>query len=370
MESPMKRLILLALMTITTFVSADTLTLKPGHPDSYVVKKGDTLWDISGYFLKDPWLWPKLWGANPQIANPHLIYPGDQLTLVFIDGQPRLVRKPQLHKSPEGRKVSKDNAIPLVDLALIQPYLVQNRVVDAEWLAQQPMVLGGESESRHHVETDIIYVNADLPVGNKVGIYAQGREFVSKDEGQPLGQEAILTASGRVVEAGPVSKVKLLSNLRETKAGYRVLPIEDEALMSAYFMPRPANLAAPAYVLAMEKDYREAGRMDVVYFDKGNADGVEAGQVFAIYRDGDTVVINNDGVPVPSSERSTYDELLASLSSERAIQVPDIYRGRLLVFKTFDKVSMGLIMLNERPVRVFDKLIAPDSLALRDSDLR
>lgn len=92
MDTLMKRLLLLAsLMLGCTFVFADTLTLKSGHPESYVVKKGDTLWDISAFFLKDPWRWPKLWGANPQVANPHLIYPGDRLTLVFIDGVPRLV---------------------------------------------------------------------------------------------------------------------------------------------------------------------------------------------------------------------------------------------------------------------------------------
>ena len=365
MDRTMKRLILLALMTVTTWVSADTVTLKSGHPDSYVVKKGDTLWDISAYFLKDPWHWPKLWGANPQIANPHLIYPGDQLTLVFIDGQPRLVLKPQIRKSPEGRKVSKDGAIPTIDLALIQQYLVQNRVVDADWFAGQPMVLGGESPSRHHVVGDVIYVNSELTVGDKVGVYEAGREFVSKVGSEVLGQETILTASGRVIESGPVSKVELLSSLRETKAGHRVLSIEDEALMSAFFVPKAANLTEPAFVLAAEKMTREAGRLEAVYIDKGASDGVEPGHVFSIFRDGDEVVINKDGVPVPSKERSSYDNLMASISSEHAIKVPDVYGGNLLVFKVFDKVSLGLIMINEHPVRTDDKLLTPDSLVLR-----
>jgi hypothetical protein len=367
MDSPMKRLILLA-VTILSCASlcADTLTLKPGHPDTYVVKKGDTLWDISGFFLKDPWLWPKLWGVNPQIANPHLIYPGDQLTLVFIDGEPRLVVKPHQKKTPQGRVQTKGGAIPTIDLALIQNYLLQNRVVDADWFNTQPMILGGESESRHHIVNDVIYVNGQLKVGDKVGAYSAGRKFTSKEAQEPLGQEVILTASGRVIESGAISKVKLLSNLRETKAGFRVIPIEDDSLISAYFTPKAASLTEPAYVIASEDSRRESGKLDVVYLDKGNVDGIEPGHVFAIYRDGDEIVLNNGGTPVPSSERSAYDNLMAKISSDNAIKVPDTYRGNILVFKTFDKVSLGLIMLNERPVRLHDKLLTPDNLALRE----
>ena len=361
MDTPMKRLILLGLMILScSFVFADTLTLKSGHPDSYVVKKGDTLWDISAYFLKDPWRWPKLWGANPQIANPHLIYPGDQLTLVFIDGEPRLVVKPHIRKSPEGRVLPKGGAIPAVDLSLIQPYLVQNRVVDAAWLAEQPMVLGGESESKHHVMGDIVYVQGELVVGDKFGVYAEGRQFVSPESGDDLGQEAILTASGRVIESGPISKVQLLSNLRETKAGYRVLPIGDDSLMSAYFMPQAAT--TPASVLASEKSVREMGKLDVVYIDRGSKDGVESGHVFSIFRDGVGIVIDGDGQPVKPEDRSSYEDLFSSISSDNEIKMPDIYRGKLMVFKVFDKVSLGLILINEKPVRVKDKLIQPNSL--------
>ena len=372
MDRTMKRLILLALMTFNcTFVSADTLTLKAGHPESYVVKKGDTLWDISATFLNDPWKWPRLWDVNPQIANPHLIYPGDQLTLVFIDGQPRLVRngsnegKPHIRKSPEGRIIVKNDAVPAVDLALIENYLVQNRVVDSQWLAAQPMVLAGESPSRHHVLGDVIYIDSELPLNKKYGVYEHGREFFNKETGEALGQEAILASTGQVIESGKVSKIKLLSNYRETKAGFRVLPMEDDSLMSAYFTPKPADLKTPATVLAIESRMREAGKLNVVYLDKGKQDGVDPGEVFSIYRDGEEIVISHDGLPVPAIERTAYDNIVASISSDRAIKMPDIYHGSLLVFKVFDKASLGLIVANERPVRVDDKLVAPDSLAYR-----
>ncbi|WP_335924203.1 LysM domain-containing protein [Shewanella indica] len=362
MEAPMKRLILLALLTFNcTFAAADTLTLKPGHPDTYVVKKGDTLWDISALFLKDPWRWPKLWGANPQIANPHLIYPGDRLTLVFIDGEPRLVNKPHVRKTPAGRAQPKGGAIPAVDLALIQPYLVQNRVVDPEWFKEQPMVLGGERDSRHHVMDDIIYIQANLPQGDKVGMYQPGREFTNKESGELLGQEVILSASGRVVESGEISKVKLLNNFRETKAGFRVLAIEDDSLLSAYFIPKASDLEG-AKVLASERKIRAMGKLDVFYLDRGNREGVEPGDVFSIYKDGAEVVINGEGIPVPPTERSAYDNLMAKMGSDNAVKLPDLYRGQVMVFKVFDKTALGLIMVNESPVRVDDLLVRPDTL--------
>ncbi len=360
----MKRLILLSLILLNcSFLFADTLILKSGHPDSYVVKKGDTLWDISAYFLDDPWRWPKLWGANPQIANPHLIYPGDRLTLVFIDGEPRLVVKPHIRKSPEGRINSKSGAIPTIDLALIRPYLIQNRVVDSNWFENQPMVLGGESDSIHHIVGDVIYIQAELTVGDKFGVYELGREFVSH-EGDDLGVEVILTASGRVIESAPVSKVKLLSNFRETVAGSRVLPIEDDSLMSAYFIPRAGELSSPASVLASEKYFREMGKLDVLYIDKGSEDGVEPGYVLSIYRDGINIVINGDDQPVLPADRSSYETMFSSMSTDNSIKMPDTYRGKLMVFKVFDKISLGLIMINEEPVRVGDKLVTPDTLLI------
>ncbi|MGI2111226.1 LysM peptidoglycan-binding domain-containing protein [Shewanella frigidimarina] len=366
MDCTMKRLFLLAFLCLNSYwVNADTLTLKAGHPDTYIVKKGDTLWDISGYFLNDPWRWPKLWGGNPQIANPHLIYPGDRLTLVFIDGQPRLVVKQHIKKSPEGRVISKDGPIPPVDLALIKPYLVQNRVVDPTWLAGLPIVMSGESPSIHHVVNDVVYVNAKLEQGLKVAIYQTGREFFAPDSGKLLGQELILTSSGRVIESGDISKVELLSSLRETKGGFHVAPVEDEALMSAYFIPKAAELSVATSIIGTIGNLREAGKLDVVYIDRGANDGVETGHVFSMYRDGENIIIDNDGNPVRPLDRSSYDKVLAKFSEDTAYKMPDVFHGNLMVFKVFDRTSLGLIMFNDHPVRVGDKLTKPNPLTIK-----
>jgi len=225
------------------------------------------------------------------------------------------------------------------------------------------MVLGGECESKHHIVGDVIYIHSELTLGDKFGVYSEGREFTTK-EGELLGQEVVLTASGRVIESGSVSKIKLLSNFRETKAGYRILPIESDSLISAYFMPRAATLQESASVLASEKYLREMGKLDVVYLDKGGNDGVEPGHVFSIYRDGIEIVIGGDGKPVLPSNRSSYQEQLSGVFSDSMIKMPDIYRVRLMVFKVFEKTSLGLIMTNKQTVRVDDKLIQPESLNL------
>jgi hypothetical protein len=368
MDATMKRLLLFVFLSFSlAHASADTLTLKSGHPETYVVKKGDTLWDISAFYLNDPWRWAALWGVNPQIANPHLIYPGDQLTLVFVDGQPRLVLKKQVTKLVEGRLKAKNSAIPAIPLSLIEPYLVQNRIVDSAWLEALPMVLGGESPSKHHILGDVIYVDSQMPKGQKVAIYSVGREFNRSLTSEPLGREIILSASGRVIASGEISKVELLTNLRETKVGFRVAPVEDEALMSALFMPRAAALAEPVEVLAIEKDVREVGKLDVVYLDRGKDDGVEAGHVFATYRDGERVVIGKEGLPVREIDRSSYDNLVARFSTDKVYKVPDVFIGNIMVFKVFDKTSMALIMTNDHPVRVSDKLLTPDLNTLRSN---
>ncbi|QDF65508.1 LysM peptidoglycan-binding domain-containing protein [Shewanella sp. SNU WT4] len=360
----MKRLLLsLSLLLSAASVNGDVITLKPGHPEAYVVAKGDTLWDISAHFLQDPWRWPTLWGANPQIANPHLIYPGDQLTLVFIDGEPRLVKKPMLSKQAQGRIEPKGGAIPAVNLALIRPYLIHNRVVGADWFAKQPMLMAGESPSLNHIAGEVVFIDAVLETGAKIGLYEPGRRFVRQQDGSQLGQEVILTATARVIESGEISKVELLTSFREARPGNRIITLEDDALLSAQFMPKAATVK-DAKVLASAINILEMGKLDVAYIDRGQVDGVTTGDVFAITRTGDKVVMGKDGIPVPSTDRTTYDRFMALMSDDRTRQMPATYHGNMLVFKTFENTSLGLIMVNEQPVRIDDNLIIPEQVSV------
>ncbi len=358
----MKRIILILLVLMTSAALADTLALKQDRPQTYVVKKGDTLWDISTFYLQDPWRWPELWDANPQVTNPHLIYPGDTLTLVFINGQPRLVKKAHKKLSPHGRIIAKNTAIPMIDLGVIQPYILQNRIETLDWLEGKAKVLGGERESRFHTLNDVIYVDKTLDVGQKLALYQPGRDLEA--HGEHLGKELVLTGSGRVIESGRVSKVQILNNQRETKAGFFALPVDEEAMMSAYYMPAPGAVDSITRVIAIANKQREAGQLSVVYLDNGSKAGIRSGQVFDIFRDGDEIVIDANEQPVQTEDRNAYNNLMAAISDDNAITVPDTFRGKLMVFKVFDDVSFGLILLNDRPVRVGDKIVTPRSGAI------
>ena len=172
----LRALLLSVLLVLSAgFVSAQSggPELNPAHPDEYVVKKGDTLWDISGRFLRDPWYWPEIWQVNQQIENPHLIFPGDILTLVYIDGQPRL----QLNRgstmtsgdsarlSPQIRSQSLEDAIPTIPFSVIEAFLTGGRVIDTD-----------EAEALPH----IVALRDGLVAGAGDEVYARGMDATAQ----------------------------------------------------------------------------------------------------------------------------------------------------------------------------------------------
>ena len=141
----MTRLLPALLVILSLQVQAQTVELNPRHPDQYVVVPGDTLWDISGMFLQSPWKWPQLWGNNPQIDNPHLIYPGDVLTLKWINGLPRLVLNDGiLRLSPKAKVTPLKEAIPAIPLKDIISFLSDNIIMDSDQLTASPYIVGGK----------------------------------------------------------------------------------------------------------------------------------------------------------------------------------------------------------------------------------
>ncbi|SHI23603.1 LysM peptidoglycan-binding domain-containing protein [Ferrimonas marina] len=361
----MKKVVWLLAFALCTPLWADTLTLKPGHPQTYVVKKGDTLWDISALFLDDPWRWPTLWGANPQIANPHLIYPGDRLTLVFLDGQPRLVRKPMKRLSPQMEVSAKGGAVPAVPLSVIEPYLSFHQVLGPDELDEAPTVLGGERQAVRYADDDTLFIDQRLPIGARYGVYQPGRKLYDPDGKRFLGQEAELAATGQVVESGAISRLLVRSVRQEIRPGQRLKPIVDATMLPAYFMPHPAPEDLTGRVIGSDGKLTEIGPLQVAIINRGSEDGAQPGQVFAIHQPGQEVVESGKGDTLTyrdELDRRVYDDVMALLSDGRVIVLPEVYRGEMILFKTYDQVSYGLIINGRRPVRIEDRVLRPDPM--------
>ena len=333
--------------------AADDLSryLKADHPDVYTVIKGDTLWDISGKFLERPWLWPELWRINPQIENPHLIYPGDRIALVYIDGQPRLM----LERGDAGRTVRMvpsgtdklsphiryeplESSIPAIRLDAIQGFLVQNRVVDPSLLSNAPYVVQGESERIVLGAGDRLYVRGVLPESESFNVVRRGPLYVDPDTNEVLGREATYIGLGQVVGQDVDIATMLMTDTREeVQVGDRVLPTEERRVNSSFFPSAPStNIRGE--IISVFGGVSQVGQYDVVVINRGEREQIEVGNVLAIYKKG-------------AMARDRIANEMVRLPSERA--------GLMMVFRTFEKLSYALVLIPERPLEVADEVRNP-----------
>ncbi len=363
----MQRLILLLVLSFLALTAtADVLKIKKNSPTNYVVVKGDTLWDISAKFLTSPWRWPEIWGYNSQIADPHWIYPGDIISLIYVDGKPRLTisnrntkLKKQLKMSPHGRIENKRQPIPTLPLSDISNYLTHQQIVTNEQLEGLSLVIGSERETLFYKLNDIIYVNQKLPVGGQYGIYRHDRSFRSPATNDFLGHELELTGVARVVKSAKISRLKILSINSEVKSGQMVMMLADNDTLPAFFMPQAAPSEILSTIVASGNHYQDVGKNNVVIIDGGSEQGITAGHVFSVFRPGSVQVIDeNNQVRAPQTMRK-YDKLKSYFVSRDELELPDVYRGKLMVFRVFNKVSYALVTELDRPVHIGDELINP-----------
>ncbi|NVK21698.1 MAG: LysM peptidoglycan-binding domain-containing protein [Kangiellaceae bacterium] len=324
---------------------AQAAELRADHPDTYVVKKGDTLWDISGRFLTDPWKWPEIWHVNPEIANPHLIYPGDILRLVYIDGKPYLVKSDMLPDGtiklrPQARVLSEGDAITTIPLDVVRPFLIDEMVVDPSVFESAPYVIAQEEE---HVMTggldDRLYIkNLNSNRGASYGLYRRGKEYIDPITNELLGVEARYLANGVIVREGDPATLDIKESKLEVLKGDVALPRNEEPLLPLY-APRAPNSEISAQIISVYDGVSQIGQYNVVTINKGTRDGLEAGHVLSVYQKGRLVL---DEV----ATRKADEEIYVTLPEERA--------GTMMIFRTFDKVSLGLIMDAERPIHLMD----------------
>ncbi len=341
---PIFKSLALTLALLATAVFADQVVLKEGHPDRHVVVKGDTLWDISEQFLDSPWLWPEIWYVNPQIENPHLIYPGDVITLVYVDGKPqlRVQRGKGVFKlSPQARSERLDKAIPTIPVDAIQQFLTQPLVVDKDTLNDAAYVVSSADEHLIVGAGDRAYVRGiDAGQGSRYHVFRPGDAYIDPDSGEILGYEALYLGDGDAQKFGDPSTLKLIRTTREINIGDRVMPMTHEDV-HAYFTPHAPDSDIEGRIISVLDGVSQIGQYQIVVINRGQREGVDVGTVFAV---------SQAGALIPDQ-----------VSDERnaTVQLPDERAGVLMVFRTFEKVSFGLIMKATSALHVGDKISKP-----------
>lgn len=314
------------------------------HPERYTVVKGDTLWDISARFLKSPWLWPEVWHANPQIANPHLIYPGDVIGLIYIDGQKRVTtvqagpNNGVVKLSPKVRATPISTAIPTIPLEAISSFLSENRIVAPQELENAPYLLAGKEQRLITAAGDTVFARGSAEEEAKMGVYRAGETYVDPETGEFLGLEARSIATGEVTAVnGEVISLRVLRSTEELRQADRLLETEDRVINSTFTPSKPKE-GLRGKMIAVDSGVGNIGQYNVVVINRGAREGVEEGNVMAVYKSGGIVrdPITNEKIELPS---------------ERA--------GLMMVFRVFEKLSYGLILKATRPLHVMDEVRTP-----------
>lgn len=316
--------------------------LKADYPEEYTVVKGDTLWDISNTFLSTPWYWPEIWHVNPQIDNPHLIYPGDLIRLVYFDGKPRLTldRSNRVVKlSPKMRVVDEGEAIPAIPLDDINNFLSRSRIVTIDQLERAPHVISGEAKRLVLGKGDRLYARGEFDSDIYVyGIYRKGETYFDPDTGELLGVQALDIGSGRMraVEDN-IATLLMTRTTEEVRVGDRLLTEEERAIDSTFFPSAPQN-DVNASIIAVEGGVSQVGKMDVVVINRGEREGMAVGNVLAVYKRGGMI-----------KDRVKGD----------MVRLPDERAGLVMVFRTFEKLSLGLVLEADRPLAIKDLVRNP-----------
>lgn len=379
------------LFTLTVY--AATTEWANNHPDRYVVKKGDTLWGISARFLNKPWHWPEIWQDNPQVRNPHLIYPGDEL--VVGGGH---VGHGRGSIEPHARETDLGEAIPPIPLSALKQWLKNTRIVGENDYKNAPHVVGIEENQLRGSTGQLVYIRGlSAQPGQKLALVRPtGRyyDMPPEDEGRP--REVYRQGTGRVVDKpdsrdgrpamlwrhGPI-EYTLAGNVRflgyemldfgtvevtrsgdvasalvtysdfEVRPGDFVIALDDKPYDDQYVPHPPVKTPENMRVIAFSDALNAVGPRQVVALSRGSEDGVDNGTTFAIYHPGEQVVDDTDYTE--GSVKKFFHP------RDAKVKLPPEFVGHVMVFRTFQRVSYGLVMDAVKPIHNGDFLHDPDS---------
>ena len=333
--------------------------LAENAPDTYTVKRGDTLWHISGMFLKSPWRWPELWGMNlDQIHNPHLIYPGQLLVLEKIDGMARLKMGntvggvgDTIKLSPSIRSESSESAaVAAIPMNLIGPFLTDAMIFDSNQLASAPRIVAVQENRMLLNRGDSAYVSGDLGNTRNWQVFRAPKALVDPDTKEVLGYEARYVGSAERKQDGESrpgaetgglsvpSTFTVTSNKEDVAIGDRLAPATVRDF--APFVPHSPAGQVNGKVVSLYGDALSAGSNQIVSINRGARDGMERGTVLALWHEGAV----------------THDK---SVDHGGLIKLPDERIGVVFVFRVFDRMAYGLVMDTTQPTLPGDRVTQP-----------
>ena len=339
-------------------VPVETVVYEPQHPQTYIVQEGDTLWDISSVFLRDPWFWPEIWFKNPQVENPHLIYPGDTLAIVYVGGERRIQL---LSRGEEGSVLSQtagglsvvkinprirsrsiDATIPAIPIESIRHLLSRPLVVDKETLDKSAYVLSSLDNHLINSINDKLYVRKlDTSTGiGRYHIYRPNRPIHDPITDELLGYEALYVGESALLLRGDPASVRVTNSVREILRDDRVMPMDNTDFERDFF-PKPPSNDVSGEIVALHDSISKSGAFQTIAINLGNRDGLESGNILRIRRVGE--VIRDHNVEDP----------------EFRVKLPDEEIGIAMIVRSFEKMSYALIMEADMPISLLDYVESP-----------
>jgi len=345
---------------------AQSIQLADNHPREYIVKKGDTLWDIASLFLRDPWYWPEIWQRNPQVENPHLIYPGDLLTLTYVNGMPQInvsrgedgvIRRESSDSS--GRKVVKltpsihrqtlNEAIPSIPADAISQFLTRPRVISEDVWSNAPYIVGSDDSHLVLGANNRVYIRGELDnERSRYSIFREGNRLVDPDTNRLLGFEVIYAGEVKIQKYATPSSGLLLKTSREVLIGDRLLPTDKAAIDQQYF-PRLPDDYVDGKIISLFDAISSIAKYQIAVINRGSNNNLQVGHLLATYQAGGYA--RDRFLDRTSRDRGDEDKL--------EILLPDERSGIMMLFKVFDEVSYGLILKSTRSISKLDRVDKP-----------
>ena len=341
-----------------------SVPLAPDAPASYVVKQGDTLWAIASKFLTQPWFWPEIWYLNPDIKNPHLIYPGDTLYLVYdAQGRPqvRLERGAEngdtVRLSPHVRSVPLNQAITAIPFEIVAAFMSKPSVISVADEKSLPYVVALGEQHNIGGMGDIFYARGieGVATGSRLNVVHLGEKLKDPDTGKTLGYQGVYAGTARLERAAQgkgkndVSKLVLVSSTRETLTGDRL--VQDSLEVPLDFIPHAPSRPVNGQIISVIDGVTVIGQYDVVIINRGKRQGLEPGQVLSIWEGGDHVIDRGRGGLTHSNQFTAPFAPTIRLPSERA--------GTFMVFRAYDDMSYGLVLNATTELHVGDSIRTP-----------